>query len=161
MATTNLEFGAQVDAWVAESKARVTAVFHEATQRTVSLAQLPVAKGGNMPVDTGFLRYGIRASLSAMPPVIPTHGVQGAHYEYSPGEVLLVINQAKLGETIYIGYMASYAAYVEYGTSKRPARGFVGNAALQWQTTVNQVVENLKARAGAGPTVGPSVQPPL
>ncbi len=149
MATTNLEFGAQVDAWIRESKARITAVFHEATQRTVSLAQLPVAKGGRMPVDTGFLRYGIRASLSAMPPVIPTsHGVHGAHYEYAPGEISLVINQAKLGQTIYIGYTASYAAYVEYGTSKRPARGFVGNAALQWQATVNQVVENLKARAG-------------
>lgn len=154
MATTALEFSSTIDAWVAESQKRLTAVFHEATQRTVAMAQLPVAKGGNMPVDTGYLRYGIRASLSAMPAVIPkSHPTQGANYGYSPGEITLVINQAKLGQTIYIGYTAAYAAHVEYGTSKIRARGFVGKAALQWQQTVNQVVENLKARAG--PTTGP------
>lgn len=149
MATTALEFTGKIDAWVAESQARLTAVFHEATQRTVAMAQLPVAKGGNMPIDTGYLRYGIRASLSAMPGVVPkSHPTQGASYGYNPGEVSLVINQAKIGQTIYIGYTAAYAAYVEYGTSKTRARGFVGKAALQWQHTVNQVVENLKARSG-------------
>ncbi len=165
MATTAVQFGAQVDKWVAESKTRLLAVFHESVQRTVAIAQKPVSAGGNLPIQTGFLRYSIRASLSGMPSLTSSKpNAKEARYNYETGPqqaVVLTINNAKLGQTIYIGYTANYAGHVEYGTKNMPGRGFVGKAALQWQETVKIAAENLKARAGVGPSAGPGVQPPL
>ena len=39
-----------------KSKKRVLAVSRAAIQDVINEAQTPVAKGGKMPVDTGFLR---------------------------------------------------------------------------------------------------------
>ena len=150
MAVTNLNFEAQVDAWCRETEARMTAVFRESVKRTVAIMQRPVSGGGNMPVDTGFLRASIRASLSVMPTLNMAKGVGGGG-RYDPNAVVLVIASAQLGQTIYIGYTANYAGFVEYGTSRTRPRGYVANATRQWSATVTQVVADLKGRIAARP----------
>jgi hypothetical protein len=149
MATTHLNFGAQIDAWVKQSDQRMTAVFRESTQRTVSIAQSIV------PVDTGFLRASVRASTSAAPPLsreAPRNSLdaaaEAAYPDNDDGNVTLTIAGANLGQTIFVGYTANYAGHVEYGTSRMAGRAFVGQAVAQWPMTVSRVIEDLKGRAG-------------
>ena len=144
MATTNLNFQASVNDWVRATEARMTAVFRESAQRTISIAQSYV------PVDTGFLRASVRASIEAMPPIDPkaAPSSKGARYGYSGSDVTLAIAGAGIGDTIYAGWTAAYAAYVEYGTAHMAPRAFVGRAAQRWQSTVNEVAVEARSRAG-------------
>lgn len=142
MAASDLDFSAQIDAWVAKTTDRAQAVFRESTQRVISKAQ------ENVPVDTGFLRASLRASTESMPPIDDQARPSGAGYSYDGGQITLTIAGAELGSTIFAGYTASYAIHVEMGTSRMAPRGFVALAAAQWPSIVSQVTQELKARAG-------------
>jgi hypothetical protein len=136
-------FSATVDAWARKSEKRMLAIFHQATQKTVSIAQ------SRVPVDTGFARASVRASTSAMPPIDGSaHGGKGGSYSYDGSEVVLTIVGAELGQTIYIGWTASYMLPLEHGHSKQAPSGFLRLAALQWSQTVSEVVQEAKARVG-------------
>ncbi len=121
----------------------MTAVFRESTQRVVSAAQRRI------PVDTGFARASIRASLSAMPPIDPNFTNKARQTaSYDPGEISLVIAGAKIGQTIHIGWTANYAIYLEYGSSKKAPAGFVRISAEEWPRIVREVSAEAKRRAG-------------
>lgn len=134
-------FGTDVDEWVLQTEQRMEAVFKESMQRTVSLAQ------ERIPVDTGYARASIRASLSAMPQIDPeSRGKKGVTYPLNMDPIILTIAGAKIGQTIYIGWTASYVPYLENGSSKQAPSGFIGLAALEWDHIVDQVTQELKAR---------------
>ncbi len=139
-------FSAQVDAWVGKTKARMEAVHKESVQRTIEVMQTPVGAGGNMPVDTGFLRASLMARVGI--PALPTRENPGAKVSYDPGQVTLVIAGAKLSDPINAVYTANYARHVEYGARGRAGRRFVALAAQQWPRIVSEVVTEAKARAG-------------
>ena len=145
MAVNNLQFDAVIDDWTRESEARLRAVFRESVKRTVTIMQTPVGRGGNMPIDTGFLRASIRASLTVMPTLNMVRGAD-AVWTYDQNQIVLTIAAAELGQTVYIGYTANYAGYIEFGTKFMPPRGYVANAVRQWPHTVTQVVADLKNR---------------
>lgn len=52
------------------------------------------------------------------------------------GDILLVINRADLGDTIYLGYTANYAAYVYYGARGNAPRPWVTMVAQRWTAIV-------------------------
>lgn len=144
MATSNVNFSAQIDAWVRKTETRKLAVLRESTQRVVAQAQ------SRIPVDTGFARASIRASLSEMPPIVKdSHGEEGQTYGYDSGEVSTVIAGAQLGDTIYIGWTAAYVGALENGHSKQAPSGFVAVSALEWPRIVNEVTAEAKNRSGA------------
>jgi len=154
MAQTNLNFATQIEDWVRRTEQRMTAVFRESTQETVEIMQRvgpskrnPQGAGGAMPVDFGFLRASLVVSLTGLPPMTRAPS-EGRSYSYNEGGATLAIAGAEIGDTIYAGYSANYAAFVEYGTSNTPPRGFVRFAASQWVATVNRVTERAKERAG-------------
>lgn len=137
-----MSFSATIDAWVAETEERLTAVFKQSAQEVFSDAQKTRSEGGNMRVDTGFLRASAQASTQQMPQI--KDGARpkvGGQYAYSVSPIALVIAGAKLGQTIYFGYTAEYAAVREYHD------GFVRLAAQNWQDIVNRVTEEAKRRA--------------
>lgn len=136
------KFSATVDAWVRKSKQKTEAVFKTAVQSTIDDMQTPVGAGGNMPVDTGFLRASIQASLNA--PVLRQMPNPGGAAGFAT-DTSLVIAGAELGDTIYATYGANYAVYQEYGANGKPGRGFVRLAAQNWQANVNRAVAALKA----------------
>jgi hypothetical protein len=109
--------------------------------------QTPSGAGGNMRVDTGFLRASIRVSLSEMPQIDPGSKPPAdagpGSIPYDENVAVLVIAQAQVGQTIYAGYTASYAPYVENRF------GFVRLAAMEWQSIVRDVTQEAKARAAA------------
>jgi hypothetical protein len=143
------KFSAQVSAWCAETKSRMRAVRNEAIERTVAIAQTPVAKGGNMPVDTGFLRSSLRISRGAFAtgslPNPNPKAPKGTLDNYDPGSVTLILLQTPIEEPIYAVYTAAYARYQEYGTSKMPGRRFVGLAAQRWPQIVAEVAAEAEA----------------
>lgn len=144
MATTPLEFSKIVDDWCRQQPKRMEAIWKEASQRTVSLAQSYV------PVSTGYLRASVTAAIDSMPPIQSGSRPAGGSYNYTGAQITGVISGAELGQTIFVGYTAGYAGYVEYGTSRMAPRAFVGRAAEQWSITVSQVVGDLRGRAGVG-----------
>lgn len=153
MADQNLSFSAQVDAWVKQVKTREVAVFKESAQRVISEMQTPEGAGGRMPVDTGFLRASIQATLGA-----PATGFLSPLVDApSPdaGQVALVIAGAELGDTIFATYGAEYARRQEYGfvgedslgrSYNQAGKGFVRSAAQKWPQIVGQVSAELKTR---------------
>lgn len=129
-------FSAQVSTWARKSERRMTAIFRESVQRTINDAQTPVAKGGRMPVDTGFLRNSMTASLSGLP-VGPSVRGEG---QGNPDDVVLVIAGAKIGDIIWAGWAAEYSPFME------SRYGFREAAVQKWPSTVRNVTRDLRAR---------------
>ena len=127
-------FDAQVSAWVAKSQRRIEAVFKQSAQEVFSTAQKPVAQGGNMPVDTGFLRNESFISMLN----------NGTAIEGGEAYILTIL-QAQLGDSIFGGWRAEYAKHVEYGARGRQGRRFAGQAAAQWQAIVKRNAAKLRA----------------
>lgn len=138
MAKSN--FADQVGAFVAKSNGRMTAVFRQSAQDLIEEAQTPRGSGGNLPVDTGFLRNSGTASLNTMPSGQSIKPDNYAGGSWSPDEMLLVINQAQLGDRIIFGYLANYAPFME-------ARfGWVRLAAQNWPQIVQRNAKRLEKR---------------
>src|SRR5690242_4159391 len=102
-------FKATIDNWVKQTPERILAVFKQSTQEVASRAANAV------PVDTGFARASVRASLSAMPAADQEKPKGGVAFPFDFSEVTLTIANAKLTDAIYIGWTANYAIYLEYG----------------------------------------------
>jgi len=120
-------FGDQVKDWGEKAERATLAVFRDSSQQLATEANTPRDRGGNMPVDTGFLRGSMGASLQGM----PAEGTQ------PPSLVLL---QAKLGDSIYMGWTANYAIYMEH------KYGFARLAEQNWNSIVDKSVAKVKGR---------------
>ncbi|GGF24350.1 hypothetical protein GCM10011321_14660 [Youhaiella tibetensis] len=139
-------FSAQVSAWAAQSEQRITAVFRQSAQGVAREVKKPVAAGGNMRVKTGFLRASLMASTSQMPRINPEAkpATGAADNSYSEDQnVTLVIAGADIGQTIYLGFTASYARPREYED------GFVRLAAQRWPQIVEECARLIKSRVEA------------
>ena len=141
MATT---FEEQVGAFVAKSNERMTAVYKQAIQATVNEAQKERGKGGNMPVDTGFLRASGDAALNNLPSGETTNTAEGGTVKWNSTASLLVINSAKLGDNVFFGWSANYAQYMER------RYGFTRLAIQNWDQNVKKAAEALERRIGSG-----------
>lgn len=140
-------FSATVEAWVAETKARAEAVFHEAAQEVVAEMQKPVKAGGNMPVDLGHLRASLQAGIGVPVNTTSRERPAGAQpVDYDPGPVNLVIAGAELGEEVFATYGMAYALFQEYGTVHQPGRGFVALAAQRWPQIVTSVAARMRSQ---------------
>lgn len=124
-----MTFKSDMDAWVRQTDTRMEAVFKQSTQQVFFIAQEPRGKGGNMPVDTGFLRNSAVGSLNA-----PASGAPG-----NPSQVGVAISRAKLGDVIWVGWAANYARAME----RRYA--FMRLATQQWQRIVNDNTKKLRS----------------
>jgi hypothetical protein len=133
MVMAQQKFSAQVADWVAKTKALQLAIFRESAQRIVNIAQEPVAAGGNMPVQTGYLRATGRASIGEANWSVTYKPDGQEKFGYSEAQAVLTIAKASLDDVIFFVWTANYAPYVE------AKRGFVRLAAQQWQSVVNQV----------------------
>lgn len=134
-----MSFTTQLDAWVKKSEKRVELVFKESFSRVVDEAQKPVAKGGNMRIDTGFLRNSGQAAIGGLPSG-PDKNPGVKQPDWNNSEIITTINRLKLGQTIFFGWTANYAIHRENKDA------FVRRATQNWQMIVNQVTAEAKAR---------------
>lgn len=136
----NLDLGAQIDVWAKQTEARMLAVYKGSVQEFVSRAQRRI------PVDTGFARASIRGSLEAMPLIDNiSRAIPGQTYSADLSQIILLINSAKIGQTIYIGWTANYVPYLEWGHSNQAPNGFIGITAIEWPEIVAAEIEKAKA----------------
>jgi len=141
-------FAADVSAWVMKTKERQTAVYRESAQRVVEIMQKPRAAGGNMRIDTGFLRASLVAVTGDKLPN-KTEKPEGiTSFAYNAGPINLVINGAEITDPITVAYTANYARPREYGARGQAPDRFVGLAAQQWQRIVAEVAREAQARSG-------------
>ena len=127
-------FTAQIKAFTDRAKEKMDAVVKQSAQEVYSIAQTPKARGGRMPVDTGFLRNSLVAELNG-------GTVAGGADAYT-----LAVAGMELGDTVFAGWTAEYARHMEYGTSKTPGNFYMLSAAQQWQAIVKRnadLVRNL------------------
>lgn len=143
----NYNFAANVDEFVRATDKRMRALVLQSTEDLINQAQTPVAKGGKMRVDTGFLRASGQMSLTGMPSG-PSRGEvdeDGNKKKYSAKQFSATATLAnfQLGETIYFGWTAEYAKYRE------AFDGFLFSALQNWQSIVNKVAADIKRRSPA------------
>lgn len=145
-------FAAQIGAWAQRVEGALEVVFKESAQElTEQLDALLVQMVYNGPPSpnynrTGFLRASLQASTSAMPQLVRDN--PGAAVPADLGDVVLVIAGADLGDTLYLGYTASYAAYVHYGANGAAPRPWVTLVAQRWNEIVAAKAAEVKARLG-------------
>ena len=136
------KFSAQVDDFIAKVERRRTAVFRTATQEVVRDMQTPIARGGNMPVDTGFLRNSLMSSLNGDQPV----GKPGADADGGRSDGYeLVVGRMEWGDTAIFGYTANYARAQEYGFGGQEAKAFVASAARKWKAKVRRAANRARS----------------
>jgi len=136
-------FSAQVSAIVLKHKELAEIVARESIQRLVDQAQTPKAKGGNMPVDTGFLRASGQMSYTGMP-TGPTRGREREGEEsgviYPSSDVFTMLAGFSIGVTAFFGWSAAYAR------KQNLYNGFLDKAVNNWQKIVDATVRDVIKR---------------
>lgn len=140
---------ADIDAFVRKSEDRLKAMYRYAISDMVNDMQTPVAKGGRMRVDTGFLRASAGASLEGMPsgngqkPAdAPTGQYTGAYDNFNVSSVTAVVANMNLGDTMYFGWVANYAPV------RNTYDGFMDLPLQDWQGYVDRAVAKVKKDVG-------------
>lgn len=146
-------FSATVGDWCNKVPGALQAVFRESAEELVRVMDLllvesvydaPPAPSGYR--RTGFLRASLVASTVAMPAL--TRDNPGVNVPPDLGDVILVINDAELGSTIYLGMTAKYAPMVHYGANGVLGRPWIDMAAQRWPQIVQQKAAEVKSRFG-------------
>ena len=113
-------FSADLQRFSKRVQARALDVARESIQDVIDDAQTPKAKGGRMPVDTGFLRNSLAS------------GLNGSFGPPDENSYTLTIFQLDLGDVARFAWTAEYAIFQELGTSAFAGNHFVGVAAAKW-----------------------------
>lgn len=143
-------FAANVGQWAVKVDGALEVVFKESAQELVSqMDKLLLDMVYDQPSSenyrrTGFLRASLMASREAMPRLYRDNPGGSVPPDLQP--VILVINSADLGDTIYLGYTANYAAYVHYGAKGAAPRPWVTLIAQRWEEIVAAKAKEVKQR---------------
>lgn len=86
-----------------------------------------------MPIDTGFLRASGQASLIGLPVGPSNQAEPPGQFDYA-----FTIAQMHVGDTLWFGWTAEYAKYMEF------RYGFMRLAAQNWSAIVNQVAREVR-----------------
>lgn len=144
MARNYTTMSADIDAFVQETEERMLSVARQSLKDTIADAQTPVAKGGRMRVDTGFLRNSGTASVGSWPSgdgKRPADAKPG-QYVWDEGSLTRVLAALKLDDTFYWGWVANYARARELHD------GFLEAAAQNWRGYVTKNINDLRKRLG-------------
>lgn len=129
--------GTDPEKWVGKVKARNLAVVRFSIEALAEAAQTPRARGGLLPVDTGFLRSSFASTIGSLPSG-PSIGDGGAR-DWNAGALALTLANTRPGDTVFLGWTAKYARPME-------ARyGYAKGAAMGWQGFVDQATQRAKA----------------
>lgn len=134
-------FAADLAAFRDKTKAQMQAVLSASVQDVLEEAQKPVAQGGRMPVDTGFLRNSLVCELN------------GSQIGTGATSYTLAAAGMEPGDIARFGWTAAYSLRVELGfvgedslgrTFNQQGRHFVEGAAAQWPQIVAKNIGRLK-----------------
>lgn len=138
--------------------ARLLAVRNDAVQAMIFDAQRTVGDGGRLPVDTGYLRASLIATLGDDRPGVTKAPEGGGSFSWDPGQINLVVDGAPADATLRFTYSAAYAMRVHYGfdgtdslgrSYNQAGRYWVTMVAQNWQRYINAAAAELGGRMGA------------
>ncbi len=135
------DFANQINAWAKQATHRMEGVFKESVQELAGELAETIEKGGYMPVDTGFLRNSMAAAVNSIPrgPSVKPRGYRKEDFDMRP--IVVAIVQARIGDSITLGFTANYAAAME-------ARyAFARNAAQNWDNIVKRANKKVQKDA--------------
>lgn len=118
---------ASLDQWALKSANRMEAVAKQAIQDMTDDIQRPRAKGGRMPVDTGFLRNSAGAALNSSPDTGNLSSLEGA------------LIRMQIGDTYTFGWGANYARFMNN------KYGFLDLPVQDWGKYVYRAIQKVKA----------------
>mgnify|MGYP007087006928 CR=1 FL=1 len=124
------KFSDTISKWTQRMNVAMEAVAKESAQELAEEVSKPIAKGGRIPVDTGFLRNSMAAALNSIP-----SGESSDSFDMQP--VTLVINKLKAGDRLVLGFTANYARVMEYRYF------FVRSAAQNWPLHVDKSIKKV------------------
>tara|TARA_R110000851_G_scaffold309804_1_gene469366 strand:- start:185 stop:550 length:366 start_codon:yes stop_codon:yes gene_type:complete len=113
------------------------AVIKESVQELAEDVVKPVAKGGRMRVDTGFLRNSLHAAINSIPSgeSVAPEGYNKTDFDMQP--VILAINKLKAGDRLVLGFTAAHA-------KPREARDFfVRHSVQDWPQLVDKAIKKV------------------
>ena len=121
-------FAAQIGDWADRTEDKMLRVAQASIQDVMTIAQTTVAQGGNMPVDTGFLRNSLVSSLD------------GAEVAQGEDSYTLAIAGMQLGQPMQFAWTAEdYAIPRHYAVGVGQGGGLWRDlAAAQWQDLVTK-----------------------
>lgn len=135
-----MKFSDQVAMWAGDKAIPMaTAIVKKSAEKLAEEANTSRFKGGNTPVDTSFLINSLHASIGTVP---SGESVKPSGYtvqDWNSSQVTVVINGMELGDTLYLGWTAEYAPFMEN------RYGFARLATQNWQNIVSETT--LEARA--------------
>lgn len=143
-------FEAQINNFTDKSEELLMDIVRQSIQEVTIEAQKTKAKGGKMPVDTGFLRASGLAALNQMPrgEIIGRErkeGETGVLPEYQAEEnglfgssLPVTLAKMKKGDTFFWGWTAIYA------NRQNIYNGFLDSAIIKWPEVVNNVTKRLR-----------------
>ena len=138
--------GTDPAAWTENTKKRLTALLRNSVQSLAKEASTTIPNGGRVPVKTGYLARSV--VISNQPPSILTYG---------PVNPNALSGAATLepGDTVYIGWQASYARRQNYGFTGTDALGrrynqagygFAEATAAKWPAIVKAEAAKIAGR---------------
>lgn len=126
-------FDETVRRFAQDQKQQMDRIRRESIKALAAEANEPVSEGGNMRVDTGFLRASQTASTSSQPLPNPAFDRDRLMtYTYYPERVNVVVDNSEWGDTVYIGWTAKYAGIREH------LDGFMRLAVQNWRAIVER-----------------------
>jgi len=126
-------FAQSIDNWTRMSELRMEAVFKQAAQDAAEAVQTPKAKGGRMPVDTGYLRNSFAGAVNSFPSA-------DGNTPFSMSPIIAAIIRARLGDRIVFGWSANYAVYME------AENAFVRANVQNWPQIVRGAVTTVRSQ---------------
>lgn len=121
----NREFIADIEAFAGLTKEKMLRVAKQSIQDTVRVAQTTVAQGGDMPVDTGFLRNSLVTEL------------KGAEVGSGADSFVLGVAGLTLGDAFQVAWTAEYAIARHYMVGVGQGGGlWRDKAAQRWSSIV-------------------------
>lgn len=123
----NRKFVADVSKFADKTADQMLKVARQSIQDTVRIAQRTVADGGDMPVDTGFLRNSLVTEL------------RGAEVGTGGDSYVLGLSSLQLGDPFQVAWTAEYAIPRHYMVGVGQGGGlWRDKAAQQWSRLVAQ-----------------------
>lgn len=143
----NGDFKRQIVERLAQIQATREAVKRESVSRLVALAQTPVAAGGDLPLDTGFLRASLVATVGGLPSTRDAPKGK-AKVSFSGTQIALALASWDFRKPLYVVYTAAYGRFVHYGARGHPGRPWVTLTAQQFPRIVREVAAEARASGG-------------
>lgn len=116
MSTTNLNFAVAVKSWAAKAEQNLLKVFHLSFEFTL------LDMIGFTPSRSGYLRASVEVAVNSIPAI--NHARDGTDGVVPPNSNHgSAIAAARLGDTLYAGFTASYGPRIEYGFMGTDSKG--------------------------------------